>query len=399
MEKLRIYLFIATFVFAIFSSVIVFQTAGRFNSDKSLSLLAGQFAKGHISLEPTDELPLGDLAFYDGRYYMYFGPLASIILIPFVIIFGTNFPQTAIGVGSMAISFYAVFKISRSFKFSKIDSLWLCLFFVFSTVLFSSSAINITAYLVEALGVPLMLLSLAEYFNKKRPILIGLFLGLAVLTRLTLILAVLFFVIEFLQKRLTRREFIIILIPVGLCCFLFGAYNYIRFDSFIETGYNLLRNVSFPLSKNYEHGAVSLIHIPANLYSFLIMPPDPILYFDKGFVFKFPYFQANPWGMAIWFTSPLFLLLFRFKRGAHTLAAAVASVAVAIPLFTYFSVGFAQFGYRYALDFLPFLFLILMPILKPKLSRSAIFLIILGVVFNCIYITSPWGVYPLLGIN
>lgn len=396
----KIVIFVLLFAFAVFSSFLIISTASKYNSDTSISLLSAQFLKGHISLEPNKELPAGDISIYNGKYYLYFGPLGSIILMPFVAFFGKNFPQILIGIGSLAVSFFAIYSISKSFEFSKIDSLWLSLFFTFSTVLLSASLINITSYLVEALGVPLVLLSLAEYFSKKRrPVWIGLFLGLAVLSRITLILGVIFFVMEFFRNRLSRKQLVLLLIPVVLSCLFLGTYNYLRFHSLTETGYNYHFKEPFPLSRNFEYGSTSLIHIPANLYSFFIKPPAPILYYEKGFVFRFPYFKADPWGMAIWFTSPLFLmLLFRFRKNKYFVSALITTICIAAPIFTWYSVGFAQFGYRYALDFLPFLFLLLIPALEPKLSKAAITLVIIGVIFNCIYITSLWDVYPHFGI-
>ena len=398
--KTRVYLFFALLIFAAFSSIVILLTAAKFNNDRSLTLLAAQFLKGHISMEPDKSLPLGDIALYGGKYYLYFGPLPSMILVPAVALFGRDFPQVFIGITSLVVTFYVVYLLARFFKFGEADSLWLSLFIAFSTVLLSSSLINITAYQVEVLGVPLVFLSLYFYFAKKNYALAGLFLGLAILTRFTLIFGLAFFVAEFLQKRMNKRDVVHFLAAFFFCFAIFAGYNFIRFHSFLETGYNHLRPQPFPLSKNYEFGAVSPAHIPANLYSFLIMPPEPILHYSKGFVLKFPYLRANPWGMAIWFTSPLFLfLLFKFKKWKYTISALIAAVFLAIPIFTYFSVGFAQFGYRYALDFLPFLFLLLIPSLSPKLSKAAIALIAAGVIFNGLYITSLWGVYPFFGIN
>lgn len=400
-EKSKRVLFVIVLLFALFSSVLIYFMAAKFNSDTSLSLNASQFLKGHISLEPNLDLPVGDISIYDSKYYLYFGPFGWIVLLPFVALFGKDFPQSLVGIATLVVSFYAVYSHSRIFKFNKIDSLWLALFFVFSTVLFSTSIINITSYLVEALGVPLVLLSFLEYFSKKRrPLLIGLFLGLAIMSRLLLILVVVFFFVEFIKKRFSKKEFVTFLIPVVLACMLLGAYNYMRFDSVFETGYSHHIGDPYPLSMNTDgYGSYSLMHLPANLYSFFIKPPEPILYFKDGFVFKFPYLKADPWGMALWFTSPLFLLLFRFRKNKYTMPALITTICIAIPIFTYYSVGFAQFGYRYALDFLPFLFLLLIPSLQPKLSKTAIALIIIGVLFNCLYITSLWGVYPHFGIN
>jgi len=129
------------------------------------------------------------------------------------------------------------------------------------------------------------------------------------------------------------------------------------------------------------------------------MAPEPVRADPDGFLLQYPYVKANPWGMAIWYTSPLFLfLIFRFRKSKHTLSLALASVATMVPIFTYFSVGFIQFGYRYTLDILPFLFVLLTPSLTPKLSKAAIALIVIGVLFNLIYADSLFGIYPLLGI-
>lgn len=395
----RIYLFIFLFALSLFS-VYVYLGVGQKNWDKSLVLLSEQFLRYKISLPINEYLPIADIADYKYNFYVYFGPFPSILLMPFVAIFGKEFPQYFIGVFSIIVSFIAVYSLSKKFKFSSLDSLWLSLFFVFSTVLFSTSVMNISAYQVEALGVPFVLLSLNEYFGKKRGIFIGIFLAFAVLTRFTLLLSIIFFIVEFLKRRINKRQFILILIPFLISIVLLGFYNQRRFHSFFETGYNYSRNLySFPLSENLKHGSISLSHIPANLYSFLIMSPQPLLAQEHGFFLKFPYLTANPWGMAIWYTSPLFIFaVTRFKRSKYTTSAFLAFVGLSMPVLTYYSIGFSQFGYRYALDFLPFLFLLLLPCLSPKLSKTAIALIAIGVVFNLVYSDSLFGIYPLLNM-
>jgi hypothetical protein len=392
-------LFILVLLLALYSAYLYTIVAQK-NFDKSLVLLSEQFLRRHITIPITSELPLGDISDYFNNFYLYFGPLPSIILMPFVFIFGHNTPQIIIGIGSIATTFVGIYFLSKTFKFSKLDSLWLSLFFVFSTVLFSASVINITAYQVEAMEVPFVVFALLEYFSKRRPLLIGSLLALAVLTRFTMMLTIVFFLAEFLQKRLSFKHLAFIFLPVLIACLILGLYNNRRFHSFFETGYkyNITYN-TYPLSLNSKHGDVSISHLPANLYSFLIMAPEPLLQDNGGFFLKFPYLKANPWGMAIWYTSPLFLLvIFAFKKGKYTLSAIVASISLALPVVLYYSIGFAQFGYRYALDFLPFLFLLLIPCLRPKLSRLAIALIIIGVVFNCIYIGGLWQIYPLFNI-
>jgi len=395
----KIHLFTLFFALSVFSTYL-YLIPGQKNWDKSLVMLSEQFLKRKISIPISRDLPIGDVADYKYNFYLYFGPFSSILLMPAVFLFGKATPQFLIGIFSMISSFIAVYLISRKFKFQKIDSLWLSLFFVFSTVLFSSSVMNITAFQAETLGVPFVLFAINEYFGKKRSILIGILLGIATMSRFTLMFAFAFFVVEYLKKRLTTRQIILIAMPLIFSIYLLGLYNNRRFHSFFETGYNY--NISlkaFPLSENLKYGAISIFHVPANLYSFLIMPPEPLKTDKDGFFLKFPYLTANPWGMAIWYTSPLFLfLLFKFRKSKYTLSAFLTIILISIPLFTYYSVGFVQFGYRYALDFLPFLFLLLIPSLSPKLSKTAIFLIIIGVLFNLVYSDSLFGIYPLLNM-
>lgn len=398
-KKWKIHLFILFFCLSIFSTYL-YLIPGQKNWDKSLVMLSEQFLKWKISIPISNELPIGDVADYKYNFYLYFGPFSSILLMPAIILFGKQTPQFLIGIFSMISSFIAIYLISRKFKFQKIDSLWLSLFFVFSTVLFSSSVMNISAFQVEALGVPFTLFALNEYFGKKRSILIGIFLGIAAMTRFLLISSFVFFVVEYLRKRLTARQIILIAIPLVFSISLLGLYNNRRFHSFFETGYNYSISLgAFPLRENLKYGSISIAHIPANLYSFLIMPPEPLKADKDGFFLKFPYLIANPWGIAIWYTSPLFLFfLFKFKKSKYTFSAIFAIVLISIPLLTYYSIGFVQFGYRYALDFLPFLFLLLIPSLSPKLSKTAIALIIIGVLFNLVYSDSLFGIYPLLNM-
>jgi 4-amino-4-deoxy-L-arabinose transferase-like glycosyltransferase len=230
-------LFLILFVFSIVSSVLILTYGKSHNFDNSLSLMASQFAKGHISFEYTKDMPLGDISKFNGKFYLFYAPFPSIALIPFVVLFGKSFPQISLGLFSMLISFWGIFSIAKHFKFSKIDSLLISLFFVFSTVLFSASVINISAYQVEAFGFCFIVLALREYFGNKRSLFIGLLLGLAFLTRPNLILAFSFFIFELLQKRITLKDLAKILIPIIFCIAVFAGYNFIRFHSFFETGY------------------------------------------------------------------------------------------------------------------------------------------------------------------
>lgn len=387
-------LFVVIF-FGIFSAFLAYSTtAGRkYSPDNHLVLLAERFNQRKISLNPINR-PEQDVVDWYANFYLYFGPFSSLFLTPFVFMFGRNFPQVFLGGVSLLVSFLAIYKITSLFEYSERDSLWLSIFFVFSTVLFGVGVICLSAYQVQALGTALVLVSFAEWFGKRRFWLVGLFVALAGLTRLTLYLSLTFFLLEWLRLKLKKRKLIMLLIPVFLSILVLFAYNHRRFGSIMETGYE--KNVTlenYPMSENIKRGFFSWEHISSNLYVLLLKTPDPVIE-GGGYVLRFPFLKADPWGMAIWVNSPLLLMLFKKKKAQHSNSALITVLLLLIPSVTYFGIGFSQFGYRYALDFLPFLFLLLLPNLGPRLSRASKLLIVIGVAFNCVYLTSLWGIYP-----
>lgn len=391
---------ILLFLFAVYSAYLVGRVADIKGAarDNHLVLLAEQFSKGSVFLSPLG-LPHGDYVDYRERQSLYFGPFSSVVLVPFAAVFGRTFPQVSLGLTALALSFLAVFLIARRLKFNTQDCLWLALFFSFSTVLFSVSVVNLSAYQVQALGAALVLLAILEFLGKRRYLIVGVLLAVAGMTRLTLYLSVVFFLLAVLKEKGRSRKIFLLLVPIVVSLLLLGAYNYKRFRSPLESGYRYNVTANFyPMAANLRFGLFSFSHLPANLYALFGRSPDPIVEEGGGFVMKFPYLKVDPWGIAIWFTSPLFVLLFRLKRYEYTFPALMTSLVLALPSLFYFGVGYTQFGYRYALDFLPFLFLALVPNLLPRLSSLAKALIALGIIFNGLYMASIWGYYPHFGI-
>ena len=202
-------------------------------------------------------------------------------------------------------------------------------------------------------------LALLEYFGKRRWLVIGFLTACAIATRWTLIGLCAFFVLEIYRQKKTldlTNTLRLFLIPIIFVVLLLSFYNFKRFGSFFDTGYT--RNVSV-LDKsyyNYKLGWFSPLHIPANLYALFVMAPEPVKRTDVEFALRFPYLKANGYGMAIWFTSPLFIYLIKIRKETYTLSAVAAIFILLFPSLVYFGIGSSQFGYRYSLDFLPLLF-------------------------------------------
>lgn len=400
LTKLEIFLLAGMLIFGIYSAFLISgkTTESGAARDNHLVLLAQQFSKGNVALSPFG-LPQGDYVDFFGQQFLYFGPLPSAILTPFAAVFGRTFPQNLLGFSSILISFVAVFSLSKRLGFKKFDALWLSIFFCFSTVFFAVSVLNLSAYQVQSFGAAFILLMLAEFFGKKRYLLIGILIALAGMTRLTLYLSVVFPFLLLLRENSRVKNFTLFVIPIILSLIFLGGYNYKRFHSVFETGYKFNVTLSrFPMAVNLVDGQFSFAHLPANLYSLLIRSPDSIVKDGGGFRLNFPYLKVDPWGIAIWFTSPLFLMLFCSRRDNNSLPAILSVFVLAVPSLLYFGIGFSQFGYRYSLDFLPFLLIFLLPSLKPSIPAIGKILIVIGLLFNCLYTASIWGNYPHFGI-
>lgn len=400
-SKFSFTLCVLTLLFGLLSAYLIFvSTYGiKYPVDKHLILLSERLLVLKVSLSPYN-LPSGDVVDYFGNLYLYFGPAPSIFLLPFVRILGQNFPQVTIGITSLIFVFILVYKIGRKLLYSFENSIWLSIFFCFSTVLLSVSIVNITAFQIQAFGTVFVFLSIYEFLSKRRWWLIGIFIGIAGLTRFTLYGAAVFFALEILLTRIPKSKLLYLFLPIFISFILYGSYNYRRFHSVFETGYKFnvtLKN--YPMSSNMKFGFLSLNHVPANLYVLLLKPPEPIFAPGGGYVLKFPYLKAEPWGMALWWTSPLFVFLFQIKRRKYVLLGLITSAILLIPSLLYSGIGFIQYGYRYSLDFLPFLFLSLIASFDHELLWRHKIAIVIGVTVMGLLLGSLWGAYPYFGIK
>lgn len=353
----------------------------------------------HKSLAiPNPPAALNDLAFFHNQYFVPFGPLPAILLLPFAAVWGTAVDQAWLGYILAALSFILVYRIAGSLGIKSTSSkLWLATAFVFGSVYISLVVLPISAFLVQVVTVFFLLLALDEFFHRKRFFLIGLYLGYAILTRDIIGIAVVFFLYEiaFLPTIKHKIKAIAALfIPMIICSLLVFSFNYVRFGSILDNGYdhNISHGQDLLLSR--QEGFFSPKHIPGNLYLLLFKAPDPIKLYDVNYVLKPPYLHVDPWGLGIFFTSPLFVyLLFVSLKEKYAKASLLTIGVILIPTLTYYAYGVWQYGYRHAVDFYPFLFLLLIPLFREKMPLRAKVLILYSIVFNFGYMLSLWGIY------
>ena len=124
-----------------------------------------------------------------------------------------------------------------------------------------------------------------------------------------------------------------------------------------------------------------LANVPGELYSFFVVAPR--------WHAEFPYLEPLAFGTALWFTSPalLFALLAREPRRL-VVSLWVATLLVAGPSLLYYANGGSQFGMRHALDFEPFV-LVLMG-LAARQGRAALWRIAQALIAWSV-IAGAWG--------
>jgi len=362
------------------------------SADQQFSYLAESFLQGKTYLLAPSAFGF-DTVFFQGKYYWPLGPFPAVLLLPFVLVFrffSFFFFQSYLHVFLVLGVFYLFFKIAKRIGYSPDDAAFLAFAFCFASAFLGVAIYSGSWYFAQVVAVFLMTLALLEYLGKKRLWIIGTLMGFAFVTRVTAGLNILFFVMGVavedtkLRKKISAICALSFPVLVGLAAL--ALYNHGRFGNWLEQGYSL-QVLDGAAARARSYGVMSLVHVPGNLFYFLLAGPLPVTFDNVSQVLKFPYVRANPWGMSLFITSPYFLYLFCLKYNDLISKQLLLSIAVvASCIFAYYGIGYIQFGYRYSLDFLPFLFFLLIRNYqneRPQLSPAFKKIILLTALTNC----------------
>ena len=298
-------------------------------------------------------------------YYVVYPPLPAVLMTPLVAIFGLTLNQTLFGLFFAAATIPLAYLVAKDVTTktkqtpaSKSTYIWLSVLFGLGTLFWYLSSIGSVWLIAQVISTFFLFLAIHEGFNKNRPLIIGLLVGASYWCRLPTILAVFFFALLAIwqQKQPNLKTKLKASLPylaklalgAGAFIALNSAYNYIRFGSPFDVGYWMIPGI---LNEPwFSHGLFSPLYIPENLVPFLT--GLPILTSTA------PYIQYPMTGLAIWFTTPAFIFAFKNKiKDSTTIACWAAIIAIALVIFTKGLSGWG-FGYRYAMDFYPFLFIL-----------------------------------------
>jgi hypothetical protein len=316
--------------------------------------LADSFLHGHVWIDTR--LGYQDVILSGGHLYLPFAPFPAIALMPVVALTGPVVADqwetginAALAASTVGLAWWFTARVGVR---SLVDRFFLVLLLGFSTQIWWVTTRGGVWHTGQLIATILTLGCLIELWGSRRALLIGLLAGFAFLTRAPLAFAIPFYALLLAGDRIWEpsrwpwRAWLQLAVGVGPSIAFFFWYNAARFGSPLESGYGLALLPAW-LEAQRQHGLFSTYHIPMNLYYLFGKVPK--------IIDQFPYFQPDGLGMSIFITSPGLLYAVRAPwRTSRVWWLAGAALLVLIPTLLYYGGGWLQYGYRYALDSIPF---------------------------------------------
>ncbi len=317
-----------------------------------MMVVAERALSGHLD---SDALKGGvDTVDLGGRYYLALGPLQLLPYLPFAAIpalqgIGRYVACLLFGIPAAWLSL----PLARAFGAKGADAFWIAAFTAFGSLLFYVSVVGDMYYLAHAEAFLALTVFLLEWTGRRRPVVLGAMLAISFLARPTTLIAAAPFgtVLLWRQRhelRAALRSALAFGLPIAGSIAVYCWFNWVRFGSPLESGYSISYISQPSLVDRRAIGLFSIRQVPENLRLALLALP--------GTMGNFPFFVPSRWGMSMLLVSPALLTSawagFR-DRAAQLLW--IAAALVAVPVFLYYGGGFVQYGFRYSLDFTPFL--------------------------------------------
>jgi hypothetical protein len=346
--------------------VAAFLAHGRSSPYNGYVLLAQAFLRGQIAIQWPgawiDALP------YGGQYWIIEAPLPAVLLLPWVAAFGSA-NQTVLALLLCGVSVGACWLTCERLAVRVVPTIWICAFLFAGTQLAWAAMLGDVWFIAHVASVACTFVALAELTGRRRGSLVGLALVGAAFSRFALVLAIPVFAWLVLRDREPAERcraaigFGAVLVAGAA---LWIAYNQARWGVWYDIGYTAWYHqdsAGSPAGSPFQ-----LRYFFYELWSFFVQAPQVMA--------AWPFVVPSMSGVAMTWTSPA-LVIALFARRPRPLVAGMwlATLLVAGPSFIYYVNGYAQFGMRHALDFEPFVIVLMalaMPLRVPLLAKIAI---------------------------
>ncbi len=326
----------------------------------SYTLQTWNWLQGRMYIAEPEKYEYLELAIYQGRYYVSFPPLPSVLLLPLVAIYGLDTPNNQLialyGMAAAALAWAVMVKRGRT---PHAAAFWALVCVWGSNMLWMTTNAGVW-FQAQALNMVFCLAAVYSALGGKKA-LATTFLALAVGCRpmSAVFLPVFFFLFAwdereerggFVKSCLAQWRCLIGPILIGAC---YMAYNYARFGSPLEFGHNYL-----PEFMRAEHGQFHWTYLWPNLKQMFF---TPVTMADGRL--SFPLFQ----GFMFFIANPIFIIyaarcaVNAATRGVSAEGLLLAGGMAVVLLITcmHRTLGGWQFGARYTCDIIPFAFMYL----------------------------------------
>ncbi len=331
----------------------------------------------------------------DDRWFVSFPSFPAVAMMPFVALHGYQFNDTSFGVfvGALAVAlFYSLLRYlaqEGETARNRNENIALALILAFGTLFFYCAIRGEVWFSAEVMGVALTCLYVRNAVRAHRPLLAGLFFSMATLTRTPLAFAGLFFVLEALcpgpdrlaqlralsaNWRPAARKLGLFALGAAPLATLAAAYNVYRFGKLSEFGHAFLFNNRVNVDID-RWGLFDTHYLWRNLQAAFLKLPHVSL--------NPPRLEYDPHGLTLLLTLPLlvFLLVPKLRPRLHWPLWLTVAVC-ALPGLFYQNTGYMQFGFRFSLDYTPYLLLLFAVGGWSLKNRPVQVAVVLGVLVN-----------------
>lgn len=330
--------------------------------------IAEALCAGRLGLIETPPSWLNEFVPWEGRYYSVFPLGAVLCILPFylarLVVPFLGDTATIAAVVS-AGCFYFVYRLALTLNPNKISALLFGIFLVCGT--WQLTAVLSGSAWCLALGFAVLgeLGALYYVLTGGSPLLAGFFFAMAFGNRTEIILTAPIFlcllpVADSTAKQRRLRILLFSFFPVLLLAAT-SAYNYARFGSIFDFGYKRIPFVM--LEPWYRDGLFSISSIRRNMWA--------MLFEGWKIVRHYPYLTPTGFGGSILLACPFLVMLVRpAKCNRPIVGAAWTAIAIlTFVLWLHGNPGGWQFSYRYAIELLPWILLIMFHSCAERFTR------------------------------
>ncbi len=342
----------------------LFRATSRSELFNYHAYLADAFLKGSLALVSQPPTTL-DLSEFGGKLFLYWGPVPALMLMPIVWIFGIHWSDVwltiALATLSTTLAFVLLRQTRRLHGLSDAGIVILTFTYGFGSPQYPL-AVDGTVWFVSQLFTSVFLTSalICVFRERQNPsflALAGLFVGMACLTRASVIASVLwlFTYAGYVAWRSNvkasgiQARLLSAFVPLAVLLAAVSWYNYARFGSALETGVSYhLADPSF--AENIRrYGIFSFHYLEKNFFYHYVAYPYPI---SPQTVVGGSLFLLTPVYLAAFlsFSGSLNRFLLWLTWGTCFL--------LALPSLLVCGTGEVQLGPRYTLDYAPFFLLL-----------------------------------------